>query len=141
MENVKDTTKNKHGLRNLATISYEVCVCVSVLCISIGLKQNRIKIATNPWNIFLQTTRFLKDGPCASQTKEAIVGFLAAMQPFNLNKSECLMMVNDPPTTSLHIQLMVEDSEERLTEEQVTEIIDIVQQWLIPQQQLASDEE
>lgn len=51
------------------------------------------------------------------------------------------MMVNDPPTTSLHIQLMVEDSEERLTEEQVTEIIDVVQQWLIPQQQLASEEE
>lgn len=52
--------------------------------------------------------------------------------PFNLTKNECLMMVNDPPTSALHIQLQVEDSEERLTEEQVNRIIEIAQRWLLP---------
>lgn len=43
------------------------------------------------------------------------------------------MMVNDPPTSLLHIQLLIEDSEERLTEEQVTEILEIVKNTLLPQ--------
>lgn len=42
------------------------------------------------------------------------------------------MMVNDPPTTPLHIQLLVEDSEERLTEEEVTKLIEISKQYLLP---------
>lgn len=42
------------------------------------------------------------------------------------------MMVNDPPTTPLHIQLLVEDSEERLTEEEVTQLIEISKQYLLP---------
>lgn len=43
-------------------------------------------------------------------------------------------MVNDPPSTPLHIQLQIEDSEERLTEEEVTQIIEISKQWLLPQE-------
>lgn len=42
------------------------------------------------------------------------------------------MMVNDPPTTPLHIQLLIEDSEERLSEEEVTQVIEISKQWLLP---------
>lgn len=41
-------------------------------------------------------------------------------------------MVNDPPKSPLHIQLLVEDSEERLTEDQVKAVLDVVRQWLIP---------
>lgn len=61
---------------------------------------------------------------------------MQAVKQFNLTKSECLMMINDPPSSALHIQLQIEDSEERLTEDQVNEIIRIAQQWLT-----ASDEE
>ncbi len=61
---------------------------------------------------------------------------MQAVKPFNLTKSECLMMVNDPPSSALHIQLQIEDSEERLTEDQVNEVIRIAQQWLV-----ASEEE
>lgn len=60
------------------------------------------------------------------------MGFVDAMKPFKVTKAECLMMVNDPPTTPLHIQLQIEDSEERLTEEEVTQIIEIAKQWLLP---------
>lgn len=70
------------------------------------------------------------------QTKQNILNFLQAIKPYNLTKSECLMMVNDPPSSALHIQLQIEDSEERLTEDQVNEVIRIAQQWLV-----GSDEE
>lgn len=42
------------------------------------------------------------------------------------------MIVNDPPSSPLHIQLLVEDSEERLTEDQVKVVLEIVNQWLTP---------
>lgn len=79
-----------------------------------------------------QTIRFLEDGPCKTQTKENIIEFMNAVKPFKLAKNECLMMINDPPTSALHIQLIIEDSEERLTEDQVKLLIEIVQKHLMP---------
>lgn len=55
-----------------------------------------------------------------------------AVKPFKLTKAECVMLVNDPPTTPLHIQLQIEDSEERLSEEAVNQIIEMSNEWLIP---------
>lgn len=78
----------------------------------------------------------MEEGSCRTQTKQNILSFMQAVKPFNLTKSECLMMVNDPPSSALHIQLQIEDSEERLTEDQVNEVIRTAQQWLV-----ASDEE
>lgn len=63
------------------------------------------------------------------------MGFLDAVKPYKLTKQECLMMVNDPPTTPLHIQLLIDDSEERLTEEEVTHVIEISKQWLMPREE------
>lgn len=103
LQNIKDT-KNKFGLRNLATISYE-------------------------------TIRYLEDGVCKTQSKENILSFLEAIKPFKLTKPECLLLVNDPPTTPLHIQLLIEDSEERLSEEEVTQIIETCRQWLLPREE------
>jgi len=100
LRNIKDT-KNKHGLRNLATIMYE-------------------------------TIRFLEDGPSKTQTQENILAYLDAIKPYKLSKEESLMLVNDPPTTPLHIQLLVEDSEERLSEEEVQQLLEITRKWLLP---------
>lgn len=85
--------KKKHGLRNLATITYE-------------------------------TIQYLEDTACKGQTAESVVDFLRTMKQFNLTKNECLMMINDPPSSALHIQIMIEDSDERLTDEQVNRIIE-----------------
>lgn len=38
----------------------------------------------------------------------------------------------DPPSLPLHIQLCVEDSEERLTDTQVEELIQLSKKYLIP---------
>ncbi|XP_058444100.1 DNA-directed RNA polymerase III subunit RPC9 [Malaya genurostris] len=92
LKNMK-SSKKKHGLRNLATITYE-------------------------------TVQYLEDTACKEQCSESIVEFLKAMKQFNLTKNECLMMINDPPGSALHIQIMIEDSDERLTDEQVNLIIE-----------------
>lgn len=74
--------------------------------------------------ITYETVQFLEDTACKEQTSEMIVEFLKAMKQFNLTKNECLMMINDPPVSALHIQIMIEDSDERLTDEQVNYIIE-----------------
>ncbi|CAH2073273.1 unnamed protein product, partial [Iphiclides podalirius] len=73
-----------------------------------------------------ETVHYLQDTECKNQSKESIQKFLEAMKKFKLTKMEKLMMVNTPPRTELEIQLIVQESEERLSEEAVRNIIDIV---------------
>jgi len=79
--------------------------------------------------ITYETVRYLENTPCSFQTPENIRQCLKALEPFNLNKNEKLMLINSPPTTALEIQLMIEESEERLTEEQVEQILQIMLQY------------
>jgi hypothetical protein len=76
----------------------------------------------------LQTLRYLENTPCSQQTPEAIQQCLKDLEAFNLNKNEKLMLINSPPIMALEIQLMIEESEERLTEEQVEQILQIMLQ-------------
>ncbi|XP_026465439.1 DNA-directed RNA polymerase III subunit RPC9-like [Ctenocephalides felis] len=76
--------------------------------------------------ITYETLKFLEDSPCVLQSKENISNFLKAVEPFNLVKIEKLLMINEPPTTPLQIQLIVEDSEERLSEEDVDKLLDVI---------------
>lgn len=75
----------------------------------------------------------MENTPCKDQTQENIENFIVEAQKFGrLTKSEVLTMINDPPTLPLHIQLVVEDSEERLTETQVDELIELSKKYLLP---------
>uniref|UniRef100_A0A1I8Q038 DNA-directed RNA polymerase III subunit RPC9 n=1 Tax=Stomoxys calcitrans TaxID=35570 RepID=A0A1I8Q038_STOCA len=75
--------------------------------------------------ITYETLQFLEESPCKYETRDSIMDFLKDMETYKLSTKELLMMVNDPPSSALHIQLLIEDSEERLTEDQVNEIIQI----------------
>uniref|UniRef100_A0A1A9VUK8 DNA-directed RNA polymerase III subunit RPC9 n=1 Tax=Glossina austeni TaxID=7395 RepID=A0A1A9VUK8_GLOAU len=75
--------------------------------------------------ITYETLQYLEESPCKYQNSKNIIEFLEEMEFYKLMPKECLMMINDPPTSALHIQLLIEDSEERLTEEQVNEILQI----------------
>ncbi|TMW43918.1 hypothetical protein DOY81_010999, partial [Sarcophaga bullata] len=79
--------------------------------------------------ITYETLQYLEDSPCKHQTRETIIAFINEMQQYKLTTNECLMMVNDPPSSALHIQLLIEDSEERLTEEQVNNIIELTKKY------------
>lgn len=113
--------KKKYGLKNLATICYEV---------SEDKLSTYHLVIPSPF----QTLQYLTESPVPvkSQTKEKIAEFRTEMKRFKLTDNEIFNMVNDPPTSLLHIQLLIEDSEERLTEDQVNEILQTIQRLLLP---------
>lgn len=90
--------------------------------------QKKHKRESSLATVTYETVHYLQDTECKNQSAECIQKFLIAMKSFKLTKCEKLMMVNTPPRTELEIQLIVQESEERLSEEDVSKIIDIVNQ-------------
>jgi len=70
--------------------------------------------------------RHLEGTPAQFQSAKIIKDFKLAVEPFKLMKAEKLQLLNHRPTTAVEIQLMVEENEERLTEEQLDELINVV---------------
>lgn len=101
--------RKAHGLRNLATITYE-------------------------------TLQFLESTPSAHQNGENILEFYRALKKYNLSKEEILMMVNDPPTAVIHVNVIVQYTEDRLTEENIEEILQLSKKYLLPNEDEAADE-
>jgi hypothetical protein len=96
-----------------------------------ALNKDKGKGLKNLATITYETIQYLENSPCKDQKMENIQQFLKEIKKYNLTKSECLIMINDPPTSELHIQLTIEDSEERLTESDVAEIIERSKKYLL----------
>ncbi|XP_022916399.1 DNA-directed RNA polymerase III subunit RPC9 [Onthophagus taurus] len=80
--------------------------------------------------ITYETLRFLENSPCSKLNSSNVIDCIKALDAFNLKKREKLMIVNNPPATPLEIQLLVEESEERLSEDQVQLILNICVKYL-----------
>lgn len=80
--------------------------------------------------IIYEATRYLEDTPCKHQTADQVRNFLTALKEYKLTKAEKLMLLNNPPTTALEVQVMVEESEERFSEEEVEKLLGIIQETL-----------
>ncbi|XP_046849035.1 DNA-directed RNA polymerase III subunit RPC9-like [Xenia sp. Carnegie-2017] len=77
--------------------------------------------------ISYEVVKYLEKTPCCLQNEAVITQFLKDVAPFNLTKGEKLQMLNLRPTTPVEIQLIVEESEERLrTDEELQALIDII---------------
>ncbi|KAH8391588.1 hypothetical protein KR200_011981, partial [Drosophila serrata] len=91
------STKKKFGMRNLAT--YNICIT--------------------------QALQYLEETPCKTQTRESIINYVKDLSSYRLKSHEVLQMVNDPPTSALHTQLLIDDNKAPLTDEENEKIIQL----------------
>ncbi|KAG9265685.1 DNA-directed RNA polymerase III subunit RPC9 [Astyanax mexicanus] len=104
----------------------------------IELKEKRKEMVKNKHStgqqnlntIMYETLKYLSKMPCSHQSPENVKDFLTAMLPHKLTKAEKLQLLNHRPQTAVEIQLMVEESEERLSEDQIEELIQKVTEIL-----------
>ncbi|KAM9781365.1 DNA-directed RNA polymerase III subunit RPC9 [Syngnathus typhle] len=90
--------------------------------------------------IMYETLKYLSQTPCSRQHPEMLKAFLSTMMRHKLTKAEKLQLLNHRPQTAVEMQLMVEESEERLSEEQIEELIQIISEILPgdPEQEVAA---
>ena len=101
LKDVKETTKSsKSSNKNLATITYETINYLE------GLKHYN----------------GLRD--------EHVIDYLEEMKRFNLTKLEKLQILNQRPKSMVELQVLIEENEERFSEEAMDMILDIVRKTL-----------
>ncbi|KAJ1521898.1 hypothetical protein ONE63_002235 [Megalurothrips usitatus] len=93
-------------------------------------KKNRTSRSSPLATIIYEATRYLEGTPCKFQTADHVRNFLGATRDIKLTKGEKLMLLNNPPSTALEVQVMVEESEERFSEEEVEKLLQTIQETL-----------
>ena len=92
--------------------------------------------------VVYESLKYLEKTACVNQTPDAIREFLAKCEQYKLTKIEKLQLLNQRPATAVELQLLIEDSEERFTIEQMDELLEFLNSTLpskepadIPQQE------
>jgi len=77
---------------------------------------------------------YLEKTPSSLQSSEVISEFLAKCEErkneFNLTQPEIIQVVNLRPATAPELQVLIQDSEERFTIEQMDELLEFINQNL-----------
>eukprot|EP00164_Ancoracysta_twista_P007444 GFYU01010567.1.p1 GENE.GFYU01010567.1~~GFYU01010567.1.p1 ORF type:complete len:168 (+),score=36.80 GFYU01010567.1:58-561(+) len=73
-----------------------------------------------------EVIKYLKSTPAKAQTLEEADKLLAKIERFKLTKAEKLQLFNVRPTTLVEIHLIVEECEERMTEEETQDLLELI---------------
>jgi DNA-directed RNA polymerase subunit F len=96
------------------------------------LKENDkklMKLQKNLATVAYETTKYLEDVRVpTTQQPDQVRQLLLALKSFRLTKSEKLQIVNQRPETVLELQLLIEENEERFSEQALEQILTIVEQ-------------
>jgi DNA-directed RNA polymerase subunit F len=111
--------------------NYEVLSLLKEVNTSSKKEKKQHTFRSNLATIVYETTKYLEDSNAAQiKDDETFRDLLLRLKEFNLTKSEKLDIVNHLPTSLVELQLMIEDSEERFTEEAMQDILDIVSSFI-----------
>lgn len=96
-----------------------------------NFKQNRPKDwrvqKSNLATILYESVKYLEDGPCNNiDNDETVAAILNDLKEYELTKSEKLELINHLPSSLVELQLLIEENEERFTEEQMSNILEII---------------
>ncbi|XP_026837697.1 cell wall adhesin EAP1 isoform X1 [Drosophila erecta] len=72
-----------------------------------------------------EALQYLEESPCKTQTRENIANYVKDLSSYRLKSQEILQMINDPPTSALHTQLLIDDNKAPLTDEENEKIIQL----------------
>ena len=87
--------------------------------------------AKNVATILHETSAYLEKTKWGTGTPP-ISRLVEDLRPFRLTEAETLQILNSPPRTPVEVQLMVEECEERLSEEDVNALIQLLLTLLPP---------
>ena len=117
------------------------------------LRENRSKLANKPSKdkgqakaatVVLEALNYLEKTPAGSlaesMTSDTLNEFFDSIAKFNLSAAERLQVLNHCPKSAVEIQLLIEDSEERLSESDVEELLSLIHSHLLPPPPADEDE-
>lgn len=100
------------------------------------LKSNASKKQTNLATIIYETTSYLESSPAATSSTSDLVEFLDAIKErkYDLSKMEKIQIANLKPENETELHLIIDNIEERFTEEQRADLLQIIHSILINSQ-------
>eukprot|EP00249_Psilotum_nudum_P010499 c22576_g1_i1 orf=803-1234(-) len=75
---------------------------------------------------------YIRKTPAGTQTRESVQHYFKEIDNYVLTKAERLQIVNLRPSTAVEVHLIVEDCEERMTDEAVEQFIETIASALPP---------
>ncbi|KAH8366384.1 hypothetical protein KR084_002839, partial [Drosophila pseudotakahashii] len=87
--------------------TYSYLTNLEVMQILQKIKSTKKKFGMrNLATVTYEALQYLEESPCKTQTRENIVSYVKDLSSYRLKSHEILQMINDPPTSALHTQLV-----------------------------------
>ncbi|KAG2217906.1 hypothetical protein INT45_008656 [Circinella minor] len=87
---------------------------------------NGISVPENLRTVQFELAEYLKETSCGTQDQKQVKEFMEAMKSYELTMAEKLQLLNLRPRSAVEIYLLIEECEERFSEDQLEEMLETV---------------